>query len=111
MRIRCTEATRIKVAPNTLADLDAHHEYYLDDDQAQALIDKGKAVELDARGRSVEQKRTRKAADSKPPEQQATGPAGKPGSGRRTKATQPPENKSATEQTGPDKGATAPDGS
>lgn len=97
VRIRCTEATRIKVAPNTTADLDAHHEYYLDDDVAEKLVADGRAVELDARtGQQVEQRR----AASKPAVEQAAddgaeAPA-KPAAKRATKATRPPENKTAT---------------
>lgn len=81
-----TQATRIEVAPKRHADLDNHHEYYLDDQVARKLISQGRAVELDRAGRDV-----KKAA--KPPAKKPTGPAGKPGSDRQGKAVTPPENK------------------
>jgi hypothetical protein len=84
-----TQATRIEVAPKKHADLDNHHEYYLDDQVAQKLISQGRAVELDRAGRDVAPKKA-----AKPPAKKPTGPAGKPGSDRQGKAVTPPENKS-----------------
>ncbi|MDG9703808.1 hypothetical protein [Streptomyces sp. DH37] len=94
-RVLVLKPTVIKVAPRTRVDLDAHHEYYLDDDeQARKLIEEGRAVELDARGRRVETA-TRTAAEKPKAETKPDGPAGKPGSSRRTKATAAPETKTA----------------
>ncbi len=83
-----TQATRIEVAPKRHADLDNHHEYYLDDQVARKLISQGRAVELDRAGRDVAPKKA-----AKPPAKKPTGPAGKPGSERQGKAVTPPENK------------------
>lgn len=101
MRVRVTEPTRIKVAPQQYADLDAHHEYYLDDDQAQSLVSKGVAVELDARGRDVQRKTSKPAAKTASTEQapaphEPEGGDGKPGAARATKAVKPPANKTAS---------------
>lgn len=101
MRILCLKATRLKTGPKAYGDLDAHHEYYLEDDQARDLIDKGFAVELDGSGRRVERSAGGSTAQPKrASEVQAGGTEGKPGSGRRTKATAPPENKGGSESGG-----------
>ena len=98
-RVLVLKPTVIKVAPGTRTDLDAHHEYYLDDDElARKLIEEGRAVELDARGRRVETA-TRTAAQEPKAETKPDGPAGKPGSNRRTKATAAPETKTAAKAT------------
>ncbi|MEN2423011.1 hypothetical protein AABB02_33485 [Streptomyces rimosus] len=94
MRILCTTPTRIAVAPQSFAELDAHHEYYLDDAVAADLIARGRAYALDAHGHRV----TAEQSEATPArlaiaEALPSGPAGKPGSGRRTKATRPSDNK------------------
>ncbi|GAA0976073.1 hypothetical protein Q7689_00780 [Nocardiopsis tropica] len=90
MRIRVTEPVRIKVKGGKVVSLDAHHEYYLEDDKTAAnLVKEGRAVELDAHGRVIKRP-ARTPAASKAPE----GTPGKPGATRTTKAeTGAPENK------------------
>lgn len=99
MRILCTEPTRIEVGDGKFAELDAHHEYYLDDAVAANLVARGRAVELDAHGRRVEAKPkppAKKTAAAKPAAKKASSPASKPGGGRATKAVEAaPENKAA----------------
>lgn len=93
MRIRCTKPTSVEVEKGKRASLDAHHEYYLDDGQAEKLIAAGDAVELDQRGKAVD----RRKAKPKPAQQMAadtgTEAPEKPATRRVTKATQPPETK------------------
>ncbi|MEV2277865.1 hypothetical protein AB0I72_19995 [Nocardiopsis sp. NPDC049922] len=82
MRIRVTEPVTIKVKGGKKVGLDAHHEYYLDDDKTAAdLVRQGKAVELDGRGREVKRS-VRQAAKTKEP----GGTPGKPATDRTTKA-------------------------
>lgn len=106
MRVLVTQPTEIEVEPKKYATLDAHHEYYLDDKQAQKLIAKGAAVELDSHGKPVQRQAAKqpagdgKAGNPQAPEAvSADGPAGKPGSTRTTKAVKPPANK-ASEKNG-----------
>jgi hypothetical protein len=93
VRIRVTEPVTIKVKGGKKVGLDAHHEYYLDDDKAAAdLVKAGKAVELDARGHEVKRPARTQAAKTK----EAGGTQGKPGADRTTKAAAgAPENKQA----------------
>ncbi|MFE9337761.1 hypothetical protein [Streptomyces sp. NPDC007063] len=93
MRIRCTKPTSVEVERGKHVGLDAHHEYYLDDNKAEKLIAAGAAVALDHHGRPVE----RRQAKPKPAPQ-VTADAGsevpeKPATRRTTKATQPPATK------------------
>ncbi|MDG9706586.1 hypothetical protein, partial [Streptomyces sp. DH37] len=92
-RVLVLKPTVIKVAPRTRVVLDAHHEYYLDDDeQARKLIEEGRAVELDARGRRGETA-TRSAAEKPKAVTTPDGPGGKPGSRRRSQAAAAAETK------------------
>lgn len=107
MRILCTEATRVKEESGVVSEYDAHHEYYVDDARGADLVAAGRAYELDAHGRRVEPKPAKsepkaapakKTAARKAPAKTATGPAGKPGGGRTTKAVEAaPENKGGPE--------------
>jgi len=93
VRIRCTKPASVEVEKGKRVGLDAHHEYYLDDDKAEKLIAAGTAVELDQRGRPVERRKTK----AKPAPQVAADTSSevpeKPATRRTTKATQPPETK------------------